>query len=141
MKTQDPFKNIPKNFQEEKKILLSLGINSWAQIKRLKDEELTKITQTTMATSRNLKRLRCIANLICDLKVSLGEAALLMHSGVSTIQALSVLSPAELVQKTGRFERFLKTGRQPIINLQKAHSLITKAIKHNHQIGLDQKQH
>ena len=52
---------------------------------------------------------------------------LLMHSGLISNKALSRLTPQELVQKTGRFERSLRSGRMPIIDLKKAHFLIEKA--------------
>lgn len=42
-----------------------------------------------------------------------------MHSGLISNKAISRLTPQELVQKTGRFERTLRTGRIPIIDLKK----------------------
>ena len=82
-----------------------------------------------MGSVRNLKRLKCIAYFICTLDIQLNEAALLMHSGLISNKAISRLTPQELVQKTGRFERTLRTGRIPIIDLKKAHFLIEKAKK------------
>ena len=52
-----------------------------------------------------------------------------MHSGLASNNAISHLTPQELVQKTGRFERILRTERIPIINLEKAHFIIEKAKK------------
>ena len=71
----------------------------------------------------------CIAYFICSLNIEPNEAALLMHSGLTSNKAISRLSPHELLQKTGRFERILQTGRVPIIDLNKAHVLIEKAKK------------
>ena len=85
----------------------------------------------SLGSVRNLKRLKCIAYFICTLDIQLNEAALLMHSGLISNKAISRLSPQELVQKTGRFERILRTGRTPIIDLKKAHFLIEKAKKNN----------
>ena len=82
-----------------------------------------------MGSVRNLKRLKCIAYFICTLDIQLSEAALLMHSGLISNKAISRLTPQELVQKTGRFERTLRTGRIPIIDLKKANNLIEKAKK------------
>jgi hypothetical protein len=82
-----------------------------------------------LGSVRNLKRLKCIAYFICTLDIQLNEAALLMHSGLICNKAISRLTPQELVQKTGRFERTLRTGRIPIIDLKKAHFLIEKAKK------------
>jgi len=121
------FTYLPDNFNAEKEILLSLGINSWIQIKDLKDNQIFKIVKTTLATERNLKRLRCIAMFICEIRISQEEAAILMHSGIASIKALSSLTPQELSNKTGRLERLLNTGRKPAIDLKKASLLIKKA--------------
>ena len=83
----------------------------------------------SLGSVRNLKKLKCIAYFICTLNIKLNEAALLMHSGLISNKAISRLTPQELVQKTGRFERILRTGRIPIIDLKKAHFLIEKAKK------------
>ena len=119
--------NIPKSFNQEKKILLSNNINSWESLLSINDEKINKLIHGSLGTVRNIKRLRCIAYFICTLDIEPGEAALLMHSGLISNKAISRLSPQELVQKTGRFERILKTGRIPIIDLKKAHFLIEKA--------------
>ena len=121
------FKNLPTHFFHEEKSLLSIGINSWTSLKALKDEQIHQINRETMATSRNLKRLRCIALLICELDLSEGDAALLMHSGVSSIKALAALTPQELFTKTNRLERLLGTGRTPVVSLEKANLWIKRA--------------
>tara|TARA_B100000965_G_scaffold370890_1_gene359367 strand:- start:202 stop:597 length:396 start_codon:yes stop_codon:yes gene_type:complete len=123
------FKNIPKSFYQEKKILLSNNINSWESLLSITDEQINKMIYGSLGSVRNIKRLRCIAYFICTLNIELNEASLLMHSGLISNKAISRLSPQELVQKTGRFERILKTGRIPLIDLKKAHALIEKAKK------------
>jgi len=122
-------KNIPKSFYQEEKILLSNNIKTWDSLLTITDEEINKMIYGSLGSVRNLKRLKCIAYFICTLNIELNEASLLMHSGLSSNKAISRLSPQELVQKTGRFERFLKTGRIPLIDLKKAHVLIEKAKK------------
>ena len=122
-------KNIPKSFYQEEKILLSNNIKTWDSLLSITDEELNKMIYGSLGSVRNLKRLKCIAYFICTLNIELNEAALLMHSGLISNKAISRLSPQELVQKTGRFERILKTGRIPLIDLEKAHVLIEKAKK------------
>tara|TARA_B100000965_G_scaffold294884_2_gene252967 strand:+ start:3575 stop:3973 length:399 start_codon:yes stop_codon:yes gene_type:complete len=122
-------KNIPKSFFQEEKILRSNNIETWDCLLAITDEEINKMVYGSLGTVRNLKRLKCIAYFICTLNIELNEAALLMHSGLSSNKAISRLSPQELVQKTGRFERFLRTGRIPLIDLKKAHLLIKKAKK------------
>ena len=122
-------KNIPKSFYQEEKILLSNNINSWESLLSITDEQINKMIYGSLGSVRNIKRLRCIAYFICTLNIELNEASLLMHSGLISNKAISRLSPQELVQKTGRFERTLKTGRIPLIDLKKAHALIEKAKK------------
>ena len=122
-------KNIPKSFYQEEKLLLSNNIKTWDCLLSITDEEMNKMILGTLGSIRNLKRLKCIAYFICTLNIELSEAALLMHSGLISNKAISRLSPQELVQKTGRFERILRTGRVPIIDLKKANILIEKAKK------------
>ena len=122
-------KNLPKSFYQEEKILLSNNIKTWDSLSSITDEDINRLVYGSLASVRNLKRLKCIAYFICTLDISLHEAALLIHSGLISNKAISRLSPQELVQKTGRFERFLQTGRIPLIDLKKAHFLIEKAKK------------
>mgnify|MGYP001416113765 CR=1 FL=1 len=121
--------NIPKSFYQEEKILLSNNIKTWDSLSSLTDEEINKMIYGSLGSVRNLRRLKCIAYFICTLNIELKEAALLMNSGLSSNKAISRLSPQELVQRTGRFERILKTGRIPLIDLKKANFLIEKAKK------------
>ena len=121
--------NLPKNFYQEEKILLSNNIKTWQSLLSISDKEIHKMIYGSLGSVRNLKRLKCIAYFICTLDIEINEAALLMHSGLISNKAISILSPQELVQKTGRFERILRTGRIPLIDLSKAHFLIEKAKK------------
>ena len=122
-------KNIPKSFSQEEKILISNNIKTWNSLSSITDEEINKMIYGSLGSVRNLKKLKCIAYFICTLNIEVNEAALLMHSGLISSKAISRLSPQELAKKTGRFERFLRTGRTPIIDLHKAHLLIEKAKK------------
>tara|TARA_B100000700_G_C14364626_1_gene543063 strand:- start:39 stop:461 length:423 start_codon:yes stop_codon:yes gene_type:complete len=127
LKNKQTIKRLPPNFQEEEKILLEKGFNSWSAIMEIKDEEINQLVEVSLATTRNIKRLRCIALFINEINLSQGEAALLMHSGIPSIDALARLSPQELVLKTGRLERLLNTGRNPIVTLKIANMWIEKA--------------
>ena len=122
-------KNLPKSFYQEEKILISNNIKTWDSLLSISDEEINNLIYGSLGSVRNLKRLKCIAYFICTLDIQLNEAALLMHSGLISNKAISRLTPQELIQKTGRFERILRTGRIPIIDLKKAHFLIEKAKK------------
>ena len=122
-------RNIPKSFYQEEKILISNNIKTWDSLLSLTDQEINEMIYGSLGSVRNLKRLKCIAYFICTLNIEINEAALLMHSGLISNKAISRLSPQELVKKTGRFERILRTGRIPLIDLNKAHILIEKAKK------------
>ena len=127
MKNNELLKNLSRNFHEEEKQLLSKGINTWLSLTRLKDEEISALVRNGRSTTLNLKRLRGIAKLVCELNISQADAALLMHAGISSVNALANLTPQELIQKTGRLERQLNTGREPIVNLAIANNWIKKA--------------
>ena len=129
MNNKSLLKDLPKNFYQEEKILISNNIKTWDSLLSISDEEINNLIYGSLGSVRNLKRLKCIAYFICTLDIQLNEAALLMHSGLISNKALSRLTPEELVKKTGRFERILQTGRIPIIDLKKAHFLIEKAKK------------
>ena len=122
-------KDLPKNFDQEEKLLLSNNIKTWDSLLTISDEEINELVYGSLCSVRNLKRLKCIAYFICNLDIQINEAALLMHSGLITNKAISHLTPQELVQRTGRFERILQTGRTPIIDLKKAYFIIEKAKK------------
>ena len=129
MNNKSFLKDLPQNFHQEEKILLSNNIKTWDSLLSISDEEINHLIYGSLGSVRNLKRLKCIAYFICTLNIELKEAALLMNSGLNSNKALSKLSPQELVQRTGRFERILQTGRIPLIDLKKAHLLIEKAKK------------
>ena len=129
MNNKSFLKNLPKAFYQEEKILLSNNIKTWDSLLSISDEQINQFIYGNLGSVRNLKRLRCIAYFICTLDIQLNEAALLMHSGLISNKAISRLTPQELVQKTGRFERILQTGRIPIIDLIKARLIIEKAKK------------
>ena len=122
-------KNLPKSFYQEEKILQSNDIKTWNSLLSISDEEINSLIFGSLGSIRNLKRLKCIAYFVCTLDIDPNEAALLMHSGLISNKALSRLTPEELVQRTGRFERILRTERIPLIDLRKAHFLIEKAKK------------
>ena len=122
-------KNLPRSFYQEEKILLSNNIKTWDCLLSITDQEINKLVYRSLASVRNMYRLKYIAYFISTLDIEINEAALLIHSGLISNKAIARLTPQELVQKTGRFERFLQSGLIPLIDLNKAHSLIKKAKK------------
>ncbi len=121
------FKDLPKSFRHEQRVLNSYGINNWNNLVSLSDQEIIKMAKGTLCSSKNLYRIRCIARFVCELDIDPGEAGLLMHSGLASVEALAYLTPEELFKRTGRLERILRTGREPIVNLEKASFWIKKA--------------
>ncbi len=111
-------KVIQKHFDAEFKALVKGNISEWIQIKNLSDENLNILLQENRSTTyRNLKKLRCIATLICELDLSPQEAALLIHSGFGSVKAIAQSSPNKVLNQIGRLERQLSTGRQTSIKL------------------------
>ncbi len=116
--------HLPKSFRHEKDKLLASGFRTWESIKNLNEIQINNLIKNSLCTGRNLKRLRGMAKLICELKLSTSDAALLIHSGISSVAALASTTPETLSKNTGRLERQLKTSRSPQIDLCKANFLI-----------------
>ena len=76
---------------------------------------------------RNLRRLKGMADLGCCLDLAPADAALLMHAGLATVAAVAGASPPELVTRTGRLERQLRSGRPPVVDLALAKTWILRA--------------
>ncbi len=130
--TQEIFlKNLPKHLQEEVKQLLRQGIQDWYSLKCLKKSDLYVLSKNSRATPRNLEFLHGMATLICKMNLSQSEAALLLHAGIATTEALASLTPSELILKTGRLERQLKTSRKPYVDLKLAKFWIERANRAN----------
>ncbi len=127
MKGDQPLENLPQNFRDEQKELLKAGIKSWFELKSLSEKKLSRLVINGRSTERNLKRLKGIAVLVCELGLTPDVAALLMHSGIATISALADSTPHEVIQRTGRLERQLQSNRHPVIDLPMACQCINKA--------------
>ena len=121
--------SLPIHFSLEKKKLSLKGIETWDALQRLTDFEIHKLVREEKCKEINLKKLRGIAILIYELSITQEEAALLIHSGVSSSIALSQYSPQRLIHVTGRFERQLNLNREPLFDLKKANLLIALAKK------------
>ena len=119
--------NLPTNFRDEQKQLFAAGITTWIDLKKLKDKRINQLVNQGRSTTLNLRRLRGIAELVCEIELSPQDASLLMHSGLATISSLSTATPQEIVTKTGRLERRLKNCRNHLVDLAKANDWITKA--------------
>ena len=121
------FHDLPQSFRREQKELDQAGLDQWEQLRDLSDIQLSRLCRSGQASARNLKRLRAIAAMVCDLDLAPQDAALLMHAGIATRAALAGATPERLVHQTGRLERSLGTGRPAVVDLSTARRWIARA--------------
>ena len=121
------FHDLPQSFRREQKELEQAGLDQWEQLRDLSDIQLSRLCRSGQASARNLKRLRAIAAMVCDLDLAPQDAALLMHAGIATRAALAGTTPERLVHQTGRLERSLGTGRPAVVDLSTARRWIARA--------------
>ena len=121
------FHDLPQSFHREQKELEQAGLDQWEQLRDLSDIQLSRLCRSGQASARNLKRLRAIAAMVCDLDLAPQDAALLMHAGIATRAALAGATPERLVHQTGRLERSLGTGRPAVVDLSTARRWIARA--------------
>ena len=121
------FRDLPQSFRCEQQELEAAGLKRWEQLRDLSDIELSRLCRSGRASARNLKRLRAIAALVCDLEMAPQDAALLMHAGIASRAALAGSTPERIVQQTGRLERSLGTGRPAVVDLPTARRWIERA--------------
>lgn len=121
------FHDLPQSFRREQKELEQAGLEQWEQLRDLSDIQLSRLCRSGQASARNLKRLRAIAAMVCDLDLAPQDAALLMHAGIATRAALAGATPERLVHQTGRLERSLGTGRPAVVDLSTARRWIDRA--------------
>ena len=121
------FHDLPQSFRREQQELEAAGLVEWEQLRDLSDTGMSRLCRSGRASSRNLKRLRAIAALVCDLDLAPQDAALLMHAGIASRAALAGSTPERIVQQTGRLERSLGTGRPAVVDLPTARRWIERA--------------
>ena len=122
-----PLHDLPQSFRYEQRELETAGISTWGALLDLSDLQLSRLCRSGRATARNFKRLRGMAALVCNLELAPADAALLIHSGIATISALAAASPQDVVLRTGRLERQLRSGRPPVVDLVVARRWIQTA--------------
>ena len=127
MSRVSPLNTLPQSFRHEQKELEAAEIGTWGQLQDLDDLQLSKLCRSGRASARNLKRLRGMADLVCNLDLAPSDAALLMHAGIATVAALASASPQDMVTRTGRLERQLRSGRPPVVDLVVARRWIQSA--------------
>ncbi len=127
MNAADPLRELPQGLRDEQAQLLASGFNTWGDVQNLTDPQISRLAASGRASARNLRRLKGMADLGCCLDLAPADAALLMHAGLATVGAVAGSSPPELVTRTGRLERQLRSGRPPVVDLALARTWILKA--------------
>ena len=127
MKPEDPLQDLPQGMRDEGKQLLTSGITTWGELEALDELQISRLAASGRASARNLRRLKGMADLACDLDLAPQDAALLMHAGLATVTAIAGSTPQELVTRTGRLERQLRSGRPPVVDLALARRWILRA--------------
>ncbi len=127
MNADNPLNELPQGFRDEHRDLQKAGITTWGQLRVLNDQNLSRLVRTGRSTASHLKRLRGMAELVCLLEIAPADAALLMHSGFGTVASVATSSPQEIMNRTGRLERQLGSGRPPLVNLAVARHWILRA--------------
>ena len=87
------FHDLPQSFRREQRELEQAGLDQWEQLRDLSDIQLSRLCRSGQASARNLKRLRAIAAMVCDLDLAPQDAALLMHAGIASRGALAGATP------------------------------------------------
>ena len=127
MKPEDPLQDLPQGMRDEGKQLLTSGITTWGELQALDELRISRLAASGRASARNLRRLKGMADLACGLDLAPQDAALLMHAGLATVTAIAGATPQELVTRTGRLERQLRSGRPPVVDLALARRWILQA--------------
>ena len=127
MKPEDPLQDLPQGMRDEGKQLLTSGITTWGELQALDELQISRLAASGRASARNLRRLKGMADLACDPDLAPQDAALLMHAGLATVTAIAGSTPQELVTRTGRLERQLRSGRPPVVDLALARRWILRA--------------
>lgn len=122
-----PIQSLPQSFRDESIALQQAGIHCWENLRDLSDQRLSSLVRVGRCSARNLHRLRGMARLVCDLDLPAQDAALLMHAGIASREALAGCTPERLVRQTGRLERTLGTGRPAVVDLRVAQRWIRLA--------------
>mgnify|MGYP001171731093 FL=1 len=128
MKRNKDIENLPINFRHEKQYILINNLDSWEKLKDLSTKDINKIiVKSPLCTESRLIKIRAIATFIFFLDLTPQEGYLLLHCGVGSMKALSILNPHNLEKNIGRLERSLKIKMTEPINLIKIKHWISKA--------------
>ena len=99
---------LPLNFRHEKETLMKSEFNTWCKLSKLNDDDINCIVnRNPLCTESRLKKIRAISIFIFELKITPSQAYLLLHCGIGSIKALSVIDAHTIKKRIGRLERSL----------------------------------
>lgn len=128
MNKKDSLEFLPSNYRHEKIFLSRANLDNWHDLSKLTDSRINKIIHgDQLCTESRLKKIRVIAKLILELDISPAHAYILLHSGINSVKALSILDPYILEKKIGRLQRNLNIKMHTNITLKLLNNWITKA--------------
>jgi len=108
---------LPSNYRHEREFLKSNNLNTWESIHKLNDMKISHLLQKkSLCTESRFKKIRAIALLIVELKLTPHQGYLLLHAGIGSLKTLSTLNPYSLKQKIGRLERRMGVRTQSEVN-------------------------
>ena len=125
---------LPVNFRHEKEYLSKTKFNCWSKLSKLKDDEIYLIiNKNPLCTESRLKKIRAISIFICELQITPPQAYLLLHCGIGSIKALSVIDAHIIEKRIGRLERSLniKTNSPTSIKILKEWIKKAKSSRNN----------
>jgi len=112
--TAEPFRP-PSHFQAEQRQLAASGLDSWPALSALSDGDLRRLAASGRASEARLRRLRQQARLMLDAGLGASDAALLLHAGVPSREALAEADPGVLLRQLQRLHRQLLGRAAPAI--------------------------
>lgn len=121
---------LPAHFSSEEKLLRREAISSWAELAALEDRALRQLAASGAASEARLRRLRGQARLVTTLGLAAPQAALLLHAGIASAEALAEAPPHQLLRQLGRFQRQLLGRDASPISLGQLQVWITAARRH-----------
>jgi hypothetical protein len=98
---------LPPHFRLEESCLRAAGIEGWPALATLDDAALRRLAAPGRASEARLRRLRGQARLMVEGGLGGQEAALLLHAGVASVEALAAADPDGLHRQVGRLQRRL----------------------------------
>lgn len=115
------------HFAAERRVLEREGLASWPAVAALGDGDLRRLAGDGLASEARLRRLRGQARLVQEVGVSAAEAALLLHGGIPSRQALAEADPERLLRQLGRFQRQVLGRQAPALEQRQVREWIRRA--------------